>query len=97
MSYFCRKKYNDYGYNSQKQGEKGYIEVEGSVSILKSFTLHLNGQEPQTFRAEEGPHRLSYEFEAFRQLADNRQESRLNIPFLSRVALEIASAVDKAR
>ncbi len=32
------------------QGEKGYIEVEGSVSILKSFTLHLNGQEPHSAR-----------------------------------------------
>lgn len=78
------------------QGEKGFIEVDGPVSIMQSFTLHLNGQEPQTFRSDDR-HRLAYEFEAFRQLADNRRESRLNIPYLSRVALEIAIAVDKTR
>lgn len=77
------------------QGEKGFISVDGSVSVLNSFTLHLNGQEPQTFFSEER-HRLGFEFEAFRQLADCRAESRLDISFLSRVAKEVAKAVDES-
>jgi predicted dehydrogenase len=77
------------------QGEKGYIMVNGPVSTMQEFSLHLRGQEPQTFRAKEGPHRLSYEFDAFRTLADNRLGSRLNIPWLNRVALEIAIALDR--
>lgn len=77
------------------QGEKGYIEVDSSVSVMKSFTLHLNGQQPRTFHSEER-HRLSFEFEAFRQLADNRAESSLDISFLSRVAKEVAKAVDES-
>ena len=79
------------------QGERGYIEVHGSVSILESFTLHLRGREPQTFHSDTSRHRLSYEFEAFCQWADNRADSPLNIPYLSRIALEIATAVDKSR
>lgn len=77
------------------QGERGWIEVEGPVSTLRAFTLHLRGQEPQRFEADLQRHRLAYEFEAFAQFADHRAESSLNIPWLSRVALEIAAAVDK--
>ena len=77
------------------QGERGYISIPGSVSILREFTLCLRGEAPQTFRATADRHRLSYEFEAFRQLADNRAESQLNIPYLSRVALEIAIALER--
>ena len=77
------------------QGEQGYIEVHGPVSLMLSYTLHLRGEEPQTFRSDESRHRLAYEFEAFRLLADDRAASTLNIPYLSRIALEIATAVDK--
>ena len=79
------------------QGERGYIEVHGPVSLMKSFTLHLRGQAPQTFTSDDGRHRLSYEFEAFRHHADERASSPLNIPYLSRVALEVAIAVEKTR
>ena len=79
------------------QGERGYIEVHGPVSLMQSFTLHLRGQAPQTFRSDDTRHRLSYEFDAFRRYADSRTDSTLNIPYLSRIALEIAIAVDKAR
>ena len=64
---------------------------------MKSFTLHLRGQAPQTFTSDDGRHRLSYEFEAFRHHADERASSPLNIPYLSRVALEVAIAVEKTR
>lgn len=77
------------------QGEKGYIEIPGSVSVLKEFTLHLNGQEPITYKAEEGRHRLSWEFQAFKDLIENRYLSNVNVPFVSRVALEIAIALDR--
>lgn len=78
------------------QGEKGYIEVQGSVSTMKSFTLHLHGQQPKTFFSAER-HRLSYEFEAFRILAERPSESCLDIPFLNRLAQDIASVVDKSK
>ena len=79
------------------QGEKGYIQVDGPVSTMRQFTLCLRGEEPQVFKAPEGPHRLSYEFQAFQTLADNHAASRLNIPYLSRTALEIAIAVEKTK
>ncbi|MBQ7180543.1 MAG: Gfo/Idh/MocA family oxidoreductase [Bacteroidaceae bacterium] len=79
------------------QGERGYIRVDGPVSTMRQFTLCLRGQDSQVFRASEGPHRLSYEFRAFQILADNHPESRLNIPYLSRTALEIAIAVEKTK
>ena len=79
------------------QGEKGYIEVKGSVSVMEEFTLHLNGEQPVTFKADMQRHRLSFEFEEFLRLIENRPESKLNIPYLSRTALEIAIAVDKAK
>ena len=77
------------------QGEKGYIEVKGSVSILSEFTLHLNGEEPVTFKAEEGPHRLSYEFDQFTKLLEDRSNCTIQIPFVTRVALEIANAINR--
>lgn len=79
------------------QGEKGYIMVDGPVSTMRQFTLCLRGQEPQVFKAPEGPHRLSYEFQAFQTLADNHPASSLSIPYLSRTALEIAIAVEKTK
>ncbi len=79
------------------QGEKGYIQVDGPVSTMRQFTLCLRGEAPQVFKAPEGPHRLSYEFQAFQTLADNHAASRLNIPYLSRTALEIAIAVEKTK
>lgn len=77
------------------QGEKGYIEVKGSVSILSEFTLYLNGEEPVTFKAEEGPHRLSYEFDQFTKLLEDRSNCTIQIPFVTRVALEIANAINR--
>ncbi len=78
------------------QGEKGYLRVDGPVSTLRQFTVCLRGEQPQTFRAVEGPHRLSYEFKAFRTLIEDHAASTLNIPYLCRTALEIAIAVEKA-
>ena len=77
------------------QGERGYIQIDGPVSVMRKFTLHLRGEEPKTFCAPEGPHRLSYEFEAFNTLAEDRLSSTLNIPYLSRVALEIDIALSR--
>ena len=77
------------------QGEKGYIEVKGSVSVLQEFTLHLRGQEPQTFRADPSRHRLSYEFEEFWRLIEDRPNCHIVIPYLTRVAQEIAIALER--
>lgn len=77
------------------QGEKGYIEVKGSVSILQEFTLHLHGQEPQTFRADPSRHRLSYEFEEFMRLLEDRPNCHIVIPYITRVAQEIAIALER--
>ena len=77
------------------QGEEGYIEVQGSVSTLNSFTVHLKGQAPVTFKNEEGHHRLSYEFREFLNLIENRQECHIVIPFLTRIMQEIAIAQER--
>ena len=77
------------------QGEDGYIEVHGSVSILDSFTLHLNGQEPVTFKSEGGCHRLSYEFREFLNLIENREQCHIVIPYVTRVMQEIAIAQER--
>lgn len=77
------------------QGEKGYIEVKGSVSILEEFTMHLRGQEPVTFKSENGRHRLSYEFEEFLNLVENKQSCNIVIPYLTRITQEIAIALER--
>lgn len=77
------------------QGEEGYIEVHGSVSILESFTLHLKGQEPVTYQSEKGRHRLSYEFQEFLALIENRQECHIIIPYVTRIMQEIAIAQER--
>lgn len=77
------------------QGENGYIEVHGSVSILDSFTLHLNGKEPITYKSDSSRHRLSYEFHEFLALIENRQECHIVIPYVTRIMQEIAIAQER--
>lgn len=77
------------------QGENGYIEVHGSVSILDSFTLHLNGKEPITYKSDSSQHRLSYEFQEFLALIENRQECHIVIPYVTRIMQEIAIAQER--
>lgn len=77
------------------QGEEGYIEIHGSVSILDSFTLHLNGKEPVTYKSESGHHRLSYEFAEFLALMENRKECHIVIPYVTRIMQEIAIAQER--
>lgn len=77
------------------QGEKGWIEVKGSVSILEQFTMHIRGEEPVTYKAEEGRHRLSYEFEEFWRLLHDRASCHIVIPYLTRITQEIAIAQER--
>ena len=77
------------------QGEEGYIEVHGSVSILDSFTLHQNGKEPVTYKSESGCHRLGYEFREFLALIENRQECHIVLPYVTRIMQEIAIAQER--
>lgn len=77
------------------QGEAGYIEIHGSVSVLDSFTLHLNAQEPVTYKQEPNRHRLSYEFEEFVALIENKSECHIVIPYVMRVMQEIAIAQER--
>ena len=77
------------------QGEEGYIEVHGSVSTLNSFSIHLKGQEPVTYKNEDGKHRLSYEFREFCNLIENRQECHIVVPYVTRIMQEIAIAQER--
>ena len=77
------------------QGENGYIEVHGSVSILDSFTVHLNGEEPVTYKSETGLHRLSYEFREFLALIENKPDCHIVIPYVTRIMQEIAIAQER--
>lgn len=77
------------------QGEEGYIEVHGSVSILDSFTVHLKGKEPVTYKSDAGKHRLSYEFREFLALIENKQECHIIIPYVTRIMQDIAIAQER--
>ena len=77
------------------QGEDGYIEVHGSVSILDSFTLHLKGKEPITYRSDAGRHRLGYEFSEFLAFIKNRPECHIDYPQVTRIMREIAIAQER--
>lgn len=52
------------------QGEKGYLKIESSPNELKSFSICLRtGQkDPDTFKLNRYPHRLSQEFEEFARI-----------------------------
>lgn len=77
------------------QGEDGYIEVHGSVSILDSFTLCMNGKEPVIYQSERERHRLSYEFSEFLALIENREECHIVLPYVTRIMQEIAIAQER--
>lgn len=86
------------------QGEDGYIEIHGSVSILDSFTLHLNGREPVTYESDGNRHRLSHEFSEFLALIESREhkteggnhgECHIVIPYVTRIMQEIAIAQER--
>ena len=77
------------------QGEDGYIEIHSSVSTLESFTLHLNGKEPITYKNDSKRHRLSYEFEEFIALVENKQACNIVIPYVTRVMQEISIAQER--
>lgn len=67
-------------------GEKGYIEIGGSVSTLSTVRLCLRGQQPVEFHTDATRHRLSYEFEQFRMMIDHPESCRINVPLVCRVA-----------
>lgn len=77
------------------QGENGWIEVHGSVSIIDSFTLHMNGKEPVTYHSDKGRHRLNYEFQEFMNLIENQKDCHIVIPYVTRVMQEIAIAQER--
>jgi hypothetical protein len=55
----------------------------------------LNGQEPVTYKQESNRHRLSYEFEEFVALIENKNECHIVIPYVMRVMQEIAIAQER--
>ena len=77
------------------QGEDGYIEVHGSVSILDSFTLCMNDKEPVIYQSERERHRLSYEFSEFLALIENRKDCHIVLPYVTRIMQEIAIAQER--
>ena len=81
--------------NAVIQGEKGWIEVKGSVSIMQEFTVHVTGEEPAVFRSDSGRHRLSYEFEEFWRLVHDRQSCNIVLPYLTRIMQETAIALER--
>ncbi len=84
------------GYNHACiQGEHGYIEIKGSVSVMEEFTVYLRGKEPVTHKADCGRHRLSYEFEEFWNLIHDRAHCHIVIPYLTRTTQEIAIALER--
>ena len=79
------------------QGENGFIEVQGSVSVMESVRICIRGHEPVTWTAPAHRHRLSYELEEVLHLLEDRDQCHINIPLVSRVAQEIAICIDHAK
>jgi hypothetical protein len=48
-----------------------------------------------TYKSETGRHRLSYEFQEFLNLIENRQECHIVIPYVTRIMQEIAIAQER--
>ncbi len=86
------------GYNHTCiQGELGYIEVKGSVSVMEEFTVHMRGKEPVTYTADKSRHRLSYEFEEFWHLIHDRDHCHIVVPYLTRIVQEISIALERMK
>ncbi len=50
------------------QGDKGFIYIDTSLSILESFDFKLNKEEPVHYNLNEGIHRMYDEFVAFEKM-----------------------------
>lgn len=57
-------------------GEKGRITLYHPVSRALRYDLELNGQPPEEHRFPEDRHRMSYEFDVFRQIIDGHDLDR---------------------
>ena len=77
------------------QCEDGWIEIPGPVSVLSEFTVHRRGQEPEQHTLPEQHHRLWWEFEEARRLIEDQQQCHIIVPYVTRVAQEIAIALER--
>lgn len=77
------------------QCEKGWIDIPGSVSVMREFTVHRPDAEPEHICLEEEHHRLWWEFEEARRLVEDRQDCHITVPYVTRVAQEIAIALER--
>jgi len=53
---------------AQIQGRYGSLRINGPVGFAPSVTLHLRGQEPETFQLQPFENRLTYEVMAFEKI-----------------------------
>lgn len=77
------------------QCENGWIEIPGPVSVLSEFTVHRCGRDPELHTLPEQHHRLWWEFEEARRLIEDQQQCHIIVPYVTRVAQEIAIALER--
>ncbi len=77
------------------QCEEGWVEIPGPVSAMREFIIHRPGQEDEHVRLSEEHHRLWWEFEEARLLVENQQDCHIIVPYVTRVAQEIAIALER--
>ena len=77
------------------QCEDGWIEIPGPVSTMREFTVHKPGQEDEHVLLGEEHHRLWWEFEEARRLIEDQQNCHITVPYVTRIAQEIAIALER--
>ncbi len=77
------------------QCEDGWVEIPGPVSAMREFVIHRNGCKPERITLKEEHHRLWWEFEEARLLIENQQQCHIIVPYVTRVAQEIAIALER--
>lgn len=77
------------------QCEGGWVDIPGPVSVMREFTVHRLGHEPERITLPGEHHRLWWEFEEARRLVEDQQQCHIVVPYVTRVAQEIAIALER--
>ena len=77
------------------QCEGGWIEIPGPVSVMQEFIVHRPGCQPERHTLPQEHHRLWWEFEEARLLIENQKECHIVLPYVTRIAQEIAIALER--
>lgn len=91
----CSAKDSDAPSGAVIQGDKGYIEVKSSVSVLTRAEVHVGNELTRVFEVPRDSHRLEFEFRRFRDIYLSGDYAAMLDK--SRIALEIMRIMSSLR